>query len=153
MDNVYYYFLLWIILSITMVKIIEFLFMYFWSHTFLIYLWFVASNLIFVESPAGVGWSYSNTTSDYNTGDLSTGNKIGVFSLFCHFQLLCWCSLRLRTFTFTLSPAFRFHMYSSKAEEVENCLYKDKFTYRIIAAVLESVYLNFTSVIYIRCIT
>lgn len=34
---------------------------------------FVASNLLFVESPAGVGWSYSNTSSDYNTGDASTG--------------------------------------------------------------------------------
>ncbi|KAL6311136.1 hypothetical protein AAG906_025685 [Vitis piasezkii] len=27
-----------------------------------------ASNLLFVESPAGVGWSYSNTTSDYTCG-------------------------------------------------------------------------------------
>ena len=33
----------------------------------------VASNLLFVESPAGVGWSYSNTSSDYNTGDETTG--------------------------------------------------------------------------------
>lgn len=33
----------------------------------------VASNLLFVESPAGVGWSYSNTTSDYNCGDDSSG--------------------------------------------------------------------------------
>ncbi|KAJ6685273.1 SERINE PROTEASE FAMILY S10 SERINE CARBOXYPEPTIDASE [Salix purpurea] len=31
--------------------------------------WNRASNLLFVESPAGVGWSYSNTTSDYTTGD------------------------------------------------------------------------------------
>ncbi|PNX86657.1 serine carboxypeptidase 42-like protein, partial [Trifolium pratense] len=35
-----------------------------------------ASNLLFVESPAGVGWSYSNTTSDYNTGDTNTGHYI-----------------------------------------------------------------------------
>jgi hypothetical protein len=34
---------------------------------------FAASNLLFVESPAGVGWSYSNTSSDYNTGDVQTG--------------------------------------------------------------------------------
>lgn len=33
----------------------------------------VASNLLFVESPAGVGWSYSNTSSDYTTGDAKTG--------------------------------------------------------------------------------
>ena len=34
---------------------------------------FVVSNLLFVESPAGVGWSYSNRTSDYTTGDEKTG--------------------------------------------------------------------------------
>ncbi|RRT54923.1 hypothetical protein B296_00042743 [Ensete ventricosum] len=33
----------------------------------------LVSNLLFVESPAGVGWSYSNTTSDYNRDDESTG--------------------------------------------------------------------------------
>ncbi|BBH08798.1 serine carboxypeptidase-like 42 [Prunus dulcis] len=35
--------------------------------------WNRASNLLFVESPAGVGWSYSNTSSDYNSGDASAG--------------------------------------------------------------------------------
>ncbi|RID74280.1 hypothetical protein BRARA_B01387 [Brassica rapa] len=39
--------------------------------------WNKASNLLFVESPAGVGWSYSNTSSDYNTGDETTGIAIG----------------------------------------------------------------------------
>ncbi|WZZ09608.1 hypothetical protein YC2023_095529 [Brassica napus] len=38
--------------------------------------WNKASNLLFVESPAGVGWSYSNTSSDYNTGDETTGHYI-----------------------------------------------------------------------------
>lgn len=33
----------------------------------------LASNLLFIESPAGVGWSYSNTPSDYTCGDASTG--------------------------------------------------------------------------------
>ena len=37
--------------------------------------WNKASNLLFVESPAGVGWSYSNTSSDYNTGDETTGEN------------------------------------------------------------------------------
>ncbi|KAL3538601.1 hypothetical protein ACH5RR_001967 [Cinchona calisaya] len=34
--------------------------------------WNKASNLLFVESPAGVGWSYSNTTADYTRGDDET---------------------------------------------------------------------------------
>ncbi|KAL9357607.1 hypothetical protein Peur_050860 [Populus x canadensis] len=35
-----------------------------------------ASNLLFVESPAGVGWSYSNTSSDCTIGDAKTGHCI-----------------------------------------------------------------------------
>ncbi|KAL5715036.1 Serine carboxypeptidase-like 42 [Ranunculus cassubicifolius] len=41
--------------------------------------WNKASNLLFVESPAGVGWSYSNTTSDYNAGDASSANDLHIF--------------------------------------------------------------------------
>ncbi|KAJ4896943.1 Serine carboxypeptidase-like 42 [Raphanus sativus] len=43
--------------------------------------WNKASNLLFVESPAGVGWSYSNTSSDYNTGDKTTASDMVVFLL------------------------------------------------------------------------
>ncbi|KFK24266.1 hypothetical protein AALP_AAs40498U001000 [Arabis alpina] len=43
--------------------------------------WNKASNLLFVESPAGVGWSYSNTSSDYNTDDATTAKDMLVFML------------------------------------------------------------------------
>ncbi|XP_019190427.1 PREDICTED: serine carboxypeptidase-like 42 [Ipomoea nil] len=41
--------------------------------------WNKASNLLFVESPAGVGWSYSNTSSDYICGDASTASDMHIF--------------------------------------------------------------------------
>ncbi|XP_047321556.1 serine carboxypeptidase-like 42 [Impatiens glandulifera] len=43
--------------------------------------WNRASNLLFVESPAGVGWSYSNKTSDYSTGDASTARDMHMFMI------------------------------------------------------------------------
>ncbi|KAJ0976942.1 hypothetical protein J5N97_012416 [Dioscorea zingiberensis] len=43
--------------------------------------WNKVSNLLFVESPAGVGWSYSNTTSDYTRDDQSTAHDMYTFML------------------------------------------------------------------------
>ncbi|CAN4108026.1 unnamed protein product [Withania somnifera] len=43
--------------------------------------WNKASNLLFVESPAGVGWSYSNTSSDYTCGDDSSAKDMLTFML------------------------------------------------------------------------
>ncbi|KAJ4843424.1 Serine carboxypeptidase-like 40 [Turnera subulata] len=44
------------------------------------YSWNYAANVLFLESPAGVGYSYSNTTSDYdNNGDRKTAEDNYVF--------------------------------------------------------------------------
>ncbi|XP_023536321.1 serine carboxypeptidase-like 42 [Cucurbita pepo subsp. pepo] len=43
--------------------------------------WNKASNLLFVESPAGVGWSYSNTSSDYDCGDASAARDMHMFMM------------------------------------------------------------------------
>lgn len=36
------------------------------------YAWNQVANILFLESPAFVGWSYSNTTSDAEVGDART---------------------------------------------------------------------------------
>lgn len=44
--------------------------------------WNKVSNIIFLESPAGVGWSYSNTSSDYSSfGDAETAQDSLAFLL------------------------------------------------------------------------
>ncbi|KAI9395114.1 hypothetical protein POPTR_005G187700v4 [Populus trichocarpa] len=43
--------------------------------------WNRAFNLLFVESLAGVGWSYSNTSSDYTIGDAKTAKDMHMFFL------------------------------------------------------------------------
>ncbi|KAL2935854.1 Serine carboxypeptidase 1 [Bienertia sinuspersici] len=39
------------------------------------------SNIIYLDSPTGVGYSYSKNTSDYNTGDLKTATEAHKFLL------------------------------------------------------------------------
>ncbi|KAJ9552436.1 hypothetical protein OSB04_016481 [Centaurea solstitialis] len=44
------------------------------------YAWSNVANILFLESPAGVGFSYSNTTSDYdNAGDKNTADDAYIF--------------------------------------------------------------------------
>ncbi|KAI3758979.1 hypothetical protein L6452_06552 [Arctium lappa] len=45
------------------------------------YAWNNAANILFLESPAGVGFSYSNTSSDYTTGDKRTAKDSYTFLL------------------------------------------------------------------------
>ncbi|WRX28221.1 Peptidase S10 [Theobroma cacao] len=45
------------------------------------YSWIKVTNLLFIDSPIGAGWSYSNTSSDYEVGDDSTNKDLLTFIL------------------------------------------------------------------------
>ncbi|XP_023879854.1 serine carboxypeptidase-like 31 [Quercus suber] len=60
------------------------------------YSWNTKANILFLESPVGVGFSYSNTTSDYiNLGDEFTANDAYIF---LHKWFLKFPSYRTQTF-------------------------------------------------------
>ncbi|KAK8711758.1 hypothetical protein V6N13_147025 [Hibiscus sabdariffa] len=46
-----------------------------------LYSWSKVSNIIYLDSPVGVGFSYSKNQSDYITGDLQTANDTHAFLL------------------------------------------------------------------------
>ena len=41
--------------------------------------WNAQANMLYVEQPAGVGYSYSNTTSDYTVGDARAAADVWSF--------------------------------------------------------------------------
>ncbi|KAJ7533561.1 hypothetical protein O6H91_13G054700 [Diphasiastrum complanatum] len=45
------------------------------------YTWAKVANMLYVDSPAGVGYSYSNNSDDYSTGDISTASDSHAFLL------------------------------------------------------------------------
>ena len=90
-------------------------------HVFFLTLFFcaffflIASNLLFVESPAGVGWSYSNTSSDYIYGDASTIKDMNIF-------MMKWFKRNLKT-PFEVGP-HPIHIHSSsKSSQLRKITY------------------------------
>ncbi|WRX29611.1 Peptidase S10 [Theobroma cacao] len=45
------------------------------------YSWIKVTNLLFIDSPIGAGWSYSNTSRDYGVGDDSANKDLLTFIL------------------------------------------------------------------------
>ncbi|WJX40356.1 Serine carboxypeptidase-like 42 [Trifolium repens] len=87
--------------------------------------WNKVSNLLFVESPIGIGWSYSNITSDYNNyDDASTANDMLLFMIKWYEKfLLIECSNivfnissvgTLHSTSYTCVPEFQFPSYKSR---------------------------------------
>jgi carboxypeptidase C (cathepsin A) len=48
------------------------------------------ANIVYLEQPAFVGWSYSNTSSDRNTGDKRATIDNYAFVQVCYFDLFCF---------------------------------------------------------------
>lgn len=55
------------------------------------YSWSKVSSIIYLDSPAGVGFSYSKNESEYTTGDLKTAADTHSFLLKVRFNI-CLCS-------------------------------------------------------------
>ena len=54
-----------------------------------LWFWVTASNIVFVDSPAGVGYSYSNTSSDYNYLDDDLTGTCALHSFISEFFIEC----------------------------------------------------------------
>lgn len=49
---------------------------------------FQVSNIIYLDSPAGAGYSYSGNESDYSTGDIQTASDTHTFLLEVHLKVI-----------------------------------------------------------------
>ncbi|RYQ95916.1 hypothetical protein Ahy_B08g091302 [Arachis hypogaea] len=106
--------------------------------------WNQEANILFLESPVGVGFSYSNTSSDYDQlGDQKTANDAYTF---LHNWFLKFPSYRTRTFYIAgESYAGIYSIYSFILASYMNCDLKqelNKLRKRFELTEAENVYLN-----------
>ncbi|KAK4590061.1 hypothetical protein RGQ29_020577 [Quercus rubra] len=96
------------------------------------YSWNTKANILFLESPVGVGFSYSNTTSDYiNLGDEFTANDAYIF---LHKWFLKFPSYR--THTFYIAGESYAGKYVPELAELIHDKNKDPFLYIDLKGIL-----------------
>lgn len=80
-----------------------------------------AANVIFLESPAGVGFSYSNRSSDYTTGDQKTAAD---------------------TYTFLVNWLERFPDYKNRDLYISGESYAGHYVPQLAALILKKTIIN-----------